>query len=52
MIKYVILLLLEKNKNTPADAGADTSILEGEIDVVVYGLYGLGAEEIGIIEGK
>ncbi len=34
------------------DAGADTSTLEREIDQLVYKLYGLSEEEIGIVEGK
>jgi len=33
-------------------AGNDTSALEREIDVLVYGLYGLSEEEIAIVEGK
>lgn len=32
--------------------GNDTSALEREIDVLVYGLYGLSEEEIAIVEGK
>lgn len=32
-------------------AGNDTSALEREIDVLVYGLYGLSEDEIRIIEG-
>ena len=32
-------------------AGNDTSALEREIDVLVYGLYGLSDEEILIVEG-
>ena len=36
-------------KENPA---ADTAALEREIDVLVYGLYGLTEEEIKIIEGK
>ena len=35
-----------------ADAGADTSKEEAEIDRLVYALYGLTAEEIQAIEGK
>lgn len=35
-----------------ADASADTSALERQIDAVVYELYGLSAEEIEAIEGK
>ena len=30
----------------------DTRELEGEIDKIVYGLYGLTEEEVGIIEEK
>ena len=33
-------------------SGNDTSALEREIDVLVYGLYGLTDEEILIVEGK
>ena len=33
-----------------ADAAADVSALEAEIDELVYGLYGLTAEEVGVIE--
>lgn len=35
-----------------ADPQADTSALEAEIDGLVYQLYGLTEEEIGIVEGK
>ncbi len=31
--------------------GNNTSVLEREIDVLVYGLYGLSDEEILIVEG-
>ena len=34
-----------------ADPKADTSVWEAEIDQLVYGLYGLGEEEIRIVEG-
>jgi len=34
------------------DPQADTSALEGEIDQLVYQLYGLSQEEIYIVEGK
>jgi hypothetical protein len=30
----------------------NTSLLEREIDLMVYELYGLSAEEIGVVEGK
>jgi hypothetical protein len=35
-----------------ADPAADTLALEGEIDRIVYELYGLTEEEIAIIEGR
>ena len=35
-----------------SDPSADTTALEREIDVLVYGLYGLTAAEIAIVEGK
>lgn len=34
-----------------ANPAANTSALEGEIDRLVYQLYGLTAEEIAIVEG-
>jgi hypothetical protein len=33
------------------NASADTSLLEREIDLMVYELYGLSEEEIGVVEG-
>jgi hypothetical protein len=33
------------------DPSADTSALEAEIDGLVYGLYGLTDEEVGVVEG-
>ena len=41
-----ILKIKSKNFN------ADVSEIEREIDKIVYGLYGLSEEEVGIIEGK
>lgn len=35
-----------------SDPAADTSALEREIDALVYGLYGLTAAEVAIVEGK
>jgi adenine-specific DNA-methyltransferase len=35
-----------------SDPTADTAALEQEIDVLVYGLYGLTAAEVAIVEGK
>ena len=34
-----------------SDPAADTSALEGEVDELVYGLYGLDGEEIGLVGG-
>ena len=34
------------------DSSADTSVLEKQIDTLVYKLYGLTEEEIAIVEGK
>ena len=33
------------------DPSADTSALEAEIDGLVYALYGLTEEEVGVVEG-
>jgi len=41
-------ILSAKNKNL----GADTATLEREIDRMVYDLYGLTGEEIGVVEGN
>ncbi|WP_161976132.1 hypothetical protein [Brachyspira catarrhinii] len=41
-----ILKIKSKNLNE------DVSMIEGEIDRIVYKLYGLSEEEIRIIEGK
>jgi adenine-specific DNA-methyltransferase len=35
-----------------ANPAADTSVIEAEIDRLVYGLYGLTEEEIAIVEGQ
>jgi len=40
--------ILSAKKENPA---ADTSELEREIDLLVYGLYGLTEEEVNIIDG-
>jgi hypothetical protein len=45
-IELVDKILAEKK------AGNDTSVLECEIDGLLYGLYGLSEEEILIVEGK
>ena len=34
------------------DPNADTSVLEGEIDRLVYALYGLTEDEIAVVEGR
>jgi hypothetical protein len=34
------------------ERGEDTTALEREIDEIVYGLYGLTAEEIAVVEGR
>ena len=34
------------------DPSADTSALEAEIDGLVYELYGLTDEEVGVVEGE
>ena len=34
-----------------ADPGAVTAAWEGELDGLVYGLYGLSGEEVGVVEG-
>lgn len=41
--------ILTLKKQNPA---ADTKILEAQIDILVYALYGLTKEEIAIVEGK
>jgi hypothetical protein len=43
------LLFLAAKKRNPE---ADVSALEGEIDQLVYKLYGLTKEEIAVVEGK
>jgi len=35
-----------------SDPSSDTNALESEVDVLVYGLYGLTEEEIALVEGK
>lgn len=44
--KIVDQILMEKKNNTDAD----TSVLDHQIDKLVYGLYGLTEEEIAVIE--
>ena len=46
--KLVDQILIQKSN----DASADTTSLESEIDQLVYALYGLTEEEIGIVENS
>jgi hypothetical protein len=50
--KKLIALVDRILKAKKRDPGANISALEREIDDVVYTLYGLTKEEVGIIEGK
>jgi hypothetical protein len=49
LIEGKVILILEAKK---ANSNADTSVLEKEIDQLVYELYGLTEEEIAIVEGE
>jgi hypothetical protein len=49
IVESKVSQILEAKK---ADPKADTSVLEKEIDQLVYGLYGLTEEEISIVEGE
>ena len=42
----------EKNSDVVTMLRRQVEAIDGEIDRLVYGLYGLTEEEIGIIEGK
>ncbi|WP_144605758.1 class I SAM-dependent DNA methyltransferase [Algoriphagus algorifonticola] len=48
-IDLLVEQILETKKQDPT---SDTSTLEDEIDQLVYELYGLSEEEIGIVEGR
>jgi hypothetical protein len=48
-IEKIVYQILQLKKDNPS---ADTSALEREIDLMVYELYGLSEEEIGIVEGS
>jgi hypothetical protein len=50
-IDKVVTKILAAKRAAPAGQ-VDTSALEGEIDQLVYQLYGLSQEEIDIVEGK
>jgi hypothetical protein len=43
---------IPKSWHQSANPTADISLLETEIDRLVYDLYGLTEEEIAIVEGK
>ena len=51
IVDKVRSLVLRINDLIKTDPTADTTALEQEIDRLVYGLYGLTEEEIGIVEG-
>ena len=50
--EQIISLVTRILTTKQTDPRADTSALEAEVDTLVYGLYGLGPEEIAIVEGK
>ena len=43
-------MIIESLPAKQRDAGEDVSALEGEIDELVYALYGLTPEEIAVVE--
>jgi hypothetical protein len=47
LIEALVASILSTKQSDPQ---ADTGVFEAEIDRLVYGLFGLGGEEIGIIE--
>ena len=49
IIENYVRKVIQQKKENPS---ADTSALEREIDLMVYELYGLSEEEIGIVEGS
>jgi hypothetical protein len=51
-VKQIENLVDQILKNKKENKDAETSVLEKEIDDLVYGLYGLTDEEIKIVEGK
>ncbi len=58
-IALIDQILAEKKEHTPLSplnrgelTNADTSALEKQVDQMVYKLYDLMPEEIGIVEGK
>jgi len=48
-LKDLVTRILAAKQSDPL---ADVTALEAEVDALVYGLYGLTEEEIGIVEGK
>ena len=48
-LEYLVQSILDAKQ---ADAGADVSELERQIDQMVYELYGLTPEEIAVVEGS
>ncbi|MDP1817840.1 MAG: Eco57I restriction-modification methylase domain-containing protein [Leadbetterella sp.] len=48
-LRYEVKQILRLKKQ---DSNADTSVLEAEIDRMVYELYGLTEEEIAVVEGS
>jgi hypothetical protein len=48
-IEGLVTQILAAKQTNPQ---SDTSALEAEVDALVYGLYGLTEEEIGIVEGR
>jgi hypothetical protein len=48
----IILRVGEILKLKKVDPSSDTTVIESEIDRLVYKLYGLTEEEIKIVEGK
>ena len=52
MIEINKKLNSEKNPDVVTMLRRKVGAIDGEIDRLVYGLYGLSEEEIGIIEGN
>ncbi len=51
-VKHKNIEKIDAPMSKRADPQADMSALVGEIDQLVYQLYGLSEDEIGIVEGK
>ena len=49
LVTTLVTRILSAKRASPQ---ADTSALEAEVDALVYGLYGLTAEEIAVVEGR